>query len=48
MRGLRTLRTFAVVLTALCAISTASAANVVLNPGFETGNFSNWTVNLDS
>jgi len=42
MRGLRTLRTFAVVLTALCAISTASAANVVLNPGFETGDMTNW------
>ena len=43
MSGLRTLRTFAFVLIAFCAISTASAANVVQNPGFETGDFTDWT-----
>jgi hypothetical protein len=48
MSGLRTLRTFAFVLIAFCVISTASAANVVQNPGFETGDFTSWTVNTAS
>jgi hypothetical protein len=43
MRRLTSLRTFALVLIALCAISIASAANVVQNGGFETGDFTNWT-----
>lgn len=45
MPGLRMLRTFVFVLIAFCAISTASAANIVQNFGFETGDFTSWTVN---
>ena len=48
MPGLRTLRTFAFVPIAFCVISTASAANVVQNAGFETGDFTDWTVNTAS
>jgi hypothetical protein len=36
------------VLTAFCAISTASAANLVQNFGFETGDFTSWTVNTSA
>ena len=42
MPGLRTLRTFRFVLIAFCAISIASAGNIVQNPGFETGDMTNW------
>ena len=38
------IRVFAALVVVLAAAGSARAQNVVLNPGFETGNLNNWTV----
>ena len=45
-QGMRTLRSILLALTAVAALSVAypAKANLITNPGFETGNFTGWTV----
>jgi len=44
--GMRTLRPILLALTAVAALSVAypAKANLITNPGFETGNLSGWTL----
>src|SRR5258708_34860523 len=48
--GMRTLRLILLALTAVAALSVAypAKANLITNPGFETGNFTGWTQSGDT